>query len=381
MSLFHSCDLAFEQFINPKKCFFFPGSIPPHKMVEIKDQLGFKFGCLPFIYLGIPIFLGKPKNIHLKPIFDKVKWKLLSWKWSLLSLMGRFQLINEMLLYFSMLINGLANWSKSWSISFETLFGRGTPIKGKSTLLVGKVFALQSMRGRGLGIRSLATINVVVTFKLSHEFAYSDHQWANFLRAKFLKNNSPFSFYRKSSIWLAIKDKPSSITHNTSWIIRSRSTKKFWNHSWWYEKPIAEILGLPLSTSQHLPASVKGFGLLSSWKILDILLTKIPSFMEVVNNITVANSYVNDKVVWRPTTNDILSFKDVINFIRCFSPMHLWSKMIWSKVIPPNKSFLVGRFFHNRIPSNDNLKKKRLHDLFCLFSLWTTWGNYTSHLF
>lgn len=80
MSLFHSCDLAFEQFINPKKCFFFPGSIPPHKMVEIKDQLGFKFGCLPFIYLGIPIFLGKPKNIHLKPIFDKVKWKLLSWK-------------------------------------------------------------------------------------------------------------------------------------------------------------------------------------------------------------------------------------------------------------------------------------------------------------
>ncbi|AES77667.1 hypothetical protein MTR_7g013500 [Medicago truncatula] len=44
---------------------------------------------LLFIYIGIPIFKGKPKFIHLKYILDKVKSKLAIWKGSLLTIMGR----------------------------------------------------------------------------------------------------------------------------------------------------------------------------------------------------------------------------------------------------------------------------------------------------
>jgi hypothetical protein len=58
---------------------------------------------VPFDYLGVPIFKGKPKKIHLQALTDKVKSKLASWKGHSLSLMGRVQLVQSvihgMLLY------------------------------------------------------------------------------------------------------------------------------------------------------------------------------------------------------------------------------------------------------------------------------------------
>jgi len=62
---------------------------------KIATMIGFKIGALPFTYLGVPIFKGKPKKSHLQPIADKVKMKLAAWKASLLSMEGRVQLIRS----------------------------------------------------------------------------------------------------------------------------------------------------------------------------------------------------------------------------------------------------------------------------------------------
>jgi hypothetical protein len=35
--------------------------------------LNFKVGSLPFNYLGVPIFKGRPKACYLQPIADKIK--------------------------------------------------------------------------------------------------------------------------------------------------------------------------------------------------------------------------------------------------------------------------------------------------------------------
>jgi len=55
--------------------------------------IGFNTGQLPFNYLGVPIFKGKPKSIHFQPTTDKIKLKLGAWKASLLSIPGRVQLV------------------------------------------------------------------------------------------------------------------------------------------------------------------------------------------------------------------------------------------------------------------------------------------------
>ncbi|MCI18878.1 RNA-directed DNA polymerase (Reverse transcriptase), partial [Trifolium medium] len=81
------------QIINPLKSTIYAGSISHTRKSRIADLLGFHFGEIPFIYLGIPIFKGKPKAIHLMPIADRIKSKLAAWKASLLSIAGRVQLV------------------------------------------------------------------------------------------------------------------------------------------------------------------------------------------------------------------------------------------------------------------------------------------------
>lgn len=79
---------ASGQIINLENCQFFDGSLSNRKVIAIKSQLSFPMRSIPFPYLGIPIFEGKPCSSHLRPIADCIKLKLLSWKGSLISIMG-----------------------------------------------------------------------------------------------------------------------------------------------------------------------------------------------------------------------------------------------------------------------------------------------------
>jgi len=67
-------------------------------VTKIQLILSCSHGCLPFNYLGVPIFVGAPKSRFLQPFADKVKLKLASWKGKSLSMMGRIQLVSTMIM-------------------------------------------------------------------------------------------------------------------------------------------------------------------------------------------------------------------------------------------------------------------------------------------
>lgn len=79
------------------KCKFYAGGISPCRVSELSLVLGFNSGSLPFSYLGIPLFKGKPRKRHLQSILDRIKLKLASWKGLLLTFMGRVQLIKSVI--------------------------------------------------------------------------------------------------------------------------------------------------------------------------------------------------------------------------------------------------------------------------------------------
>jgi len=81
------------QVINVRKSSIHAGGISQDRLQSIVEMLGFSIGELPFVYLGVPVFKGKPKPIYFQSIMDKVKIKLASWKASLLSIAGRVQMI------------------------------------------------------------------------------------------------------------------------------------------------------------------------------------------------------------------------------------------------------------------------------------------------
>ncbi|KAL4196459.1 hypothetical protein AMTRI_Chr04g183310 [Amborella trichopoda] len=54
----------------------FCGLIPQSRQYAIKRLLGASIGCLPFKYLGVPIFLGAPKARLLRPLLERIRNKL-----------------------------------------------------------------------------------------------------------------------------------------------------------------------------------------------------------------------------------------------------------------------------------------------------------------
>lgn len=52
------------------------GAMTPRHAKNKKVLLGLKLGCLPFTYLVVPLFIGRPKKSFFNPIVDKVKQKL-----------------------------------------------------------------------------------------------------------------------------------------------------------------------------------------------------------------------------------------------------------------------------------------------------------------
>ncbi|MCI30513.1 RNA-directed DNA polymerase (Reverse transcriptase), partial [Trifolium medium] len=85
------------QIINASKSTIFCGGIANARLAHIVDIFGFNVGVLPFNYLGVPIFKGKPKARHFTPIADRIKAKLSAWKASLLSIAGRVQLVKSVI--------------------------------------------------------------------------------------------------------------------------------------------------------------------------------------------------------------------------------------------------------------------------------------------
>jgi len=66
------------QYVNNSKSSFFTMDNSARCVTKIQCILSYSHGCLPFDYLGVPIFVGAPKYRFLQPLPDKVKLKLAS---------------------------------------------------------------------------------------------------------------------------------------------------------------------------------------------------------------------------------------------------------------------------------------------------------------
>jgi len=101
------------QYVNNSKSSFFTMDNSARFVTKIQYILSCSHGCLPFNYLGVPIFVGAPKSHFLQPLTNKVKLKLASWKGKFLSMMGRIQLVNTVITEILAYSFNLYKWSIS----------------------------------------------------------------------------------------------------------------------------------------------------------------------------------------------------------------------------------------------------------------------------
>ncbi|KAL6204731.1 hypothetical protein ACLB2K_021998 [Fragaria x ananassa] len=144
---------ASGQYINAAKSTFYLGAKYHHRQATIQRILGFRAGRLPFIYLGVPIFCGKPRRCHLQVIADKAKSRLMGWQGRLLSMAGRTQLV-------------------------QSVFQRTRKIV---TIRWARVCA-PKLEG-GLGIRDLPSLNSAAILKFAWDSFSSHSQWGDYVRS------------------------------------------------------------------------------------------------------------------------------------------------------------------------------------------------------
>ncbi|CAJ2672049.1 unnamed protein product [Trifolium pratense] len=307
--LFSTYALESGQVINNSKSTIFSGSITQGRLNLIVQLLNFNIGTLPFNYLGVPIFKGKPKASYLQPIADKIKLKLSAWKASLLSIAGRVQLVRSVIQ--SMLTYITTSWKK----------------------------ICRPLSQGGLNLRSLSKLNKATNLKLCWNLFNSQTSWAILLRDRVFRKGKTIQHHIFSSIWSSIKDEFAVIMENTIWLLGNGEEINFWNDNW-CGAPLAVQFNIPFQTSQLLSSTVSDYIFNGQWNIPPQLSQAFDNLTSIVHQVIIPMDQSQDKLLWKHTDSGDLELKEAYQFkMQQYQDLH-WAKIIWSPDIPPSKSLL-----------------------------------------
>ncbi|XP_019423071.1 PREDICTED: uncharacterized protein LOC109332543 [Lupinus angustifolius] len=308
---------TYGQRINPSKCKFCTiGSA--RKIANLSYYLGFNAGDLPFTYLGVLLFKGKPRKLYLQPIVDRITNKLAKWKGHSLSIMGRVELVKKMV-------------TVSWAQVCTTL------------------------KCGGLGLRSLNKIKVAALLKLAWEMLSSDQDLAIFCINRFGNDTTPSSRYFKSSIWPGIRANWHTAQINSIWLIGDGHTINFWKDNW-HDEPLVESLNIPEEFYHNLLATVGDFILDFKRIIPQVLADRFSDITLQISRTTLAQN--KDKCCWQNSNDGMLTLKVTFNCISPTANNLSWCNYLWSASIPPSKSFITWRLINKKILTDENLKKR-----------------------
>jgi hypothetical protein len=213
-----------------------PFSLEVFHSQGISQFIGFNIGAFPFMYLGIPIFKGKPKVVHLQPIADKIKAKLASWKASLLSIAGRVQLVKSVIQ--GMMIHSISIYS--WHVSLlkdlerwiKYFIWSGDVSQRKLVTVAWKKVCRPIYDQGGLGIRSLIALNASSNLKLCWDLFTSNEQWAFLLRSRAIRGANCINHHIYSTLWSSIKSEVLTIRDNYGSVIGDGSKVNLWRDIW-----------------------------------------------------------------------------------------------------------------------------------------------------
>jgi hypothetical protein len=334
--------------------------------------------------LGVPIFKGKPRVIHLQPIADRVKLKLSAWKASLLSIAGRVQLVRSVVQ--SMLIYSISIYSWPESLlkdiekSMRNFIWSGDIEKRKLVTVSWKNLCKPFHKG-GLSIRSLSKLNKAANLKLCWSLMNSQSSWARLLKDRVFRNNRPIQHHIFSSIWSSVKEEVGEMLQNSIWTIGNGENINFWNDNW-CGIPLSDFFNIPAHTRPLLTSKVSDYLVDGIWS-LPLQLTQAYNNLNYIVNqavIPLEPTQAQDQILWKPSATGDLSLKAAYLFKMHYSQDLDWAKLIWSVAIPPSKSLLVWRLMYDKLPTDEKLMIRGCH-LPSMCSICKNQVDSTFHLF
>jgi mannosylglycoprotein endo-beta-mannosidase len=358
--LFNIYALESGQVINNSKSTIFSGSITQGRLNLIVQLFNFNLGSLPFNYLGIPIFKGKPKSSVLQPIADRIKLKLSAWKASLLSIAGRVQLVRSVIQSMLTYSISIYSWPSSLLKDLEKCirnFIWSGDIEKRKLVTISWQKMCRPLEQGGLNLRSLISLNTASNLKLCWSLFNDDSSWAKLLRDRVFRKRKTSQHHIFSSIWSSVKEEFEIIRENSVWSLGNGRDINFW-HDCWCGNPLVDQLQIPIHFGQSLSATVSDFIHNGQWNLPPQLTIMFSNLSSIVHNVTIPLEDYHDKLLWKHSDSGDLELKQAYSFKRQQYQDLYWAKLIWIHAIPPSKSLLVWRLMHQKVPTDENLMSR-----------------------
>ncbi|XP_058761337.1 uncharacterized protein LOC131634729 [Vicia villosa] len=280
------------QHCNCTKSLIYAGGMSQERHKYLADIIGFSRAVPPFIYLGVPIFVGRPKagNTEKKNIVT-VAWKV----------------------------------------------------------------CCKHKNEGGLGILSLKDYNHATNIYLCWKFMNDNQNWSQVLKARVLRNGRIIKCAIKSSIWHGIKEAYGTVMENCIWSVGSGRRVNFWIDNWLRE-PLVNTFHINAKYHFDLNSMVRNWWIHQAWSIKDNILQALPNQLPLLANVSITDEEIDDCFVWKNTITGHLSLKEAFNVVVNPKPCSTWRSFPWDIDTPLAHSMIVWRFIHNKLPTDENLK-------------------------
>jgi len=304
--------------------------------------------------------LQKPKVVHFQFIADRIRIKLASWKASLLSIVGRIQLvksvIHSMILHTILIYSWPSSLIKDIERCLRNFIWSGDLEKRKLVTVAWHKCCLPYSEG-GLGMRSISVLNDASNLKMCWDLINSDDQWAKLLKQRVIRGNRCIRHHISSSLWSSFKYKFADFQENTIWMLGNGNDIGFWTDKW-CDEPLVETLQIPDNIHTHLISKVSHFIKDNNWFIPQEIQNMFPTLLNIVQRVIIPYGEKRDTRIWSPEDNGILNLKTAYAHCSPASNNIFWGKLIWNISNPPTKSLLFWRFIHNKLPTDENLMRR-----------------------
>ncbi|XP_057790741.1 uncharacterized protein LOC131007841 [Salvia miltiorrhiza] len=321
--------------------------------------INFPIGNFPFIYLGVPLFVGKVRASYLRSIHDRIINKFSTWRGRHLSMAGRICLVKSVIqssLTHSMMVY---RWPKSLIKELDgccrNFIWTGDTKKAPSCPVAwARVCAIKEEGG--LGIRSFSLMNKCFLMKRAWNIIGGQDFGMEIMRKRYLTKFGQVKLLTApSSVWIGLRQEISPLINDSYCCLGNGADTNFWTDDW-IGYQIARKCGVPHYAMEFLNYSVADYFYDGIWHFTSSF---IENFLNVVCDILLIPIGDDDDIrLWKPSLHGKVTAALAFAHHCHHFPKVRWGSWLWESFIPTRRSLVVWRILHNRLPTVDRLIKQ-----------------------
>ncbi|XP_057785445.1 uncharacterized protein LOC131002988 [Salvia miltiorrhiza] len=346
--------------LEKSRIYFSKGVTTPMKR-GISQVLGFTQGGDRVLYLGSPLFVGRPKASHLIDIKDRIVQKFSRWAGLNLSMAGRLCLVNSVIQSSIIHTMMVFRWPKSLLYDLDRscrnfIWTGKTDLKPSCAVKWSRCCTIKEEGG--LGIRSFTIMNKSYLMRMAWKLIKGEEFPHRLMRSRYLdKFGHAKKHVANSSVWVGLKHEVDGLVNHSFAEIGDGVNTLFWTDDWLGYR-LCDRLSVPSYLHGLLTYSVADYYFDDCWHFSENFVLNFP---EIVCDILILPMTSGpDTRFWKPSlSGNVTSALAFANSCHKF-PKVSWGKWIWDAAIPVRRSLVCWRIIHDRIPTMDRLIRQGL---------------------